>query len=93
MQKLQEGSLIVIDALTASDVKTKAAVGVLKSIGVTGKALLVDARLDDKFAMSVRNVAGVTLVQSNGVTATTRQHQAGRADDGRRRKLEAALGA
>src|SRR6201991_4465535 len=41
MQKLQEGSLIIIDALTASEVKTKAAVGVLKSIGVTGKAVLV----------------------------------------------------
>jgi large subunit ribosomal protein L4 len=69
MQKLQEGSLIVVDALTATDVKTKAAAGVLKTIGITGKALLIDARLDDKFAMSVRNVAGVTLVQSNLVTA------------------------
>ena len=69
MQKLQEGSLIVIDALTASEVKTKAAVGVLKSIGVTGKAVLVDAQLDEKFAKSVRNVAGVSLVQSNRVTA------------------------
>ena len=42
MEKLQEGSLIVIDALTASEVKTKAAAGVLKTIGVTGKAVLVD---------------------------------------------------
>ena len=69
MQKLQEGALIVIDALTASEVKTKAAVSVLKTIGVTGKAVLVDAQLDEKFAMSVRNVAGVSLVQSNRVTA------------------------
>src|SRR5918995_5952734 len=43
MQKLQEGSLIIIDALTASEVKTRAAAGVLKSIGVTGKAMLADA--------------------------------------------------
>ena len=69
MQKLHEGSLIVVDALIATEVKTKAAAGVLKTIGVTGKALLVDARLDDKFAMSVRNLAGVKLVQSNLVTA------------------------
>src|SRR6478752_1587956 len=69
MQKMQEGSLIVIDALTASEVKTRAAVGVLKSIGVTGKAVLVDAQLDEKFAMSVRNVNGVSLLQSNRVTA------------------------
>ncbi|MFA5908174.1 MAG: 50S ribosomal protein L4 [Vicinamibacterales bacterium] len=69
MEKLQSGSVIIVDALTASDVKTKAAAGVLRSIGVTGKALLIDARLDDKFAMSVRNLARVTLVQSNQVTA------------------------
>jgi large subunit ribosomal protein L4 len=94
MQKLQEGSLIVIDALTASEVKTKAAVGVLKSIGVTGKAVLVDAQLDEKFARSVRNVAGVSLVQSNRVTArdvaNTRQVVLTRAAV---EKLEAALGA
>ena len=69
MEKLQSGSVIVVDALTATDVKTKAAAGVLKAIGVTGKALLIDARLDDKFAMSVRNLARITLVQSNLVTA------------------------
>ena len=69
MEKLQQGSLIVIDALTASEVKTRAAVGVLKTIGVTGKAVLVDAQLDEKFAKSVRNIDGVSLVQSNRVTA------------------------
>ena len=36
MQKLKEGTLIIIDELTASEVKTKAAAGVLKTIGVTG---------------------------------------------------------
>ncbi len=69
MQKMQDGSLIVVDALTASEVKTKSVVGVLKAIGVKGKALLIDARLDDNFALSVRNVARVKLVQSNAVTA------------------------
>jgi len=69
MEKLQSGSLIIVDAMTASEVKTKSVVGVLKAIGVTGKALLVDARLDDNFAMSVRNIARVKLVQSNTVTA------------------------
>ena len=69
MEKLQSGSVIIVDALTASEVKTKAAAGVLKAIGVTGKALLIDARLDENFAMAVRNLARVTLVQSNQVTA------------------------
>ena len=93
-EKLQAGTLIIIDALTASDVKTKTAVAVLKSIGVTGKAILVDAMLDEKFAMSVRNVAGVSLLQSNRVTArdvaNSRQVVLTRAAV---EKLEAALGA
>src|SRR6187551_2982782 len=59
MEKLQSGNVIVVDALTASAVKTKTAVGVLKAIGVTGKALLIDARLDENFATSVRNIARV----------------------------------
>ncbi len=94
MQKLQEGTLIVIDELTATEVKTKAAIGVLKTIGVTGKAVLVDAMLDEKFAMSVRNVAGVSLLQSNRVTArdvaNTKQVVLTKAAF---EKLEAALGA
>ena len=69
MEKLQAGSLIVVDALTASEVKTKHAAGVLKTLGVTGKAVIVDAQLDEKFALSVRNIDGVALVQSNRVTA------------------------
>lgn len=94
IEKLQQGSLIVVDALTAAEVKTKAAAGVLKTIGVTGKAVIVDAQLDEKFALSVRNLAGVSLVQSNRVTArdvaNTRQVVLTRAAV---EKLEAALGA
>jgi large subunit ribosomal protein L4 len=94
MEKLQAGSVIVVDALTASEVKTKAAAGVLKTIGVTGKALLIDAQLDEKFGLSVRNLAGVTLVQSNRVTArdiaNTKQVVLTTAA---LEKLEAALGA
>jgi large subunit ribosomal protein L4 len=67
--KLQDGNLIVVDALQVEDVKTKAAVALLRTIGVEGKALVVDAQPDDKFALSVRNVAGVRLLASNRVTA------------------------
>ena len=94
MEKLQSGSVIIVDALIASEVKTKAAAGVLKAIGVTGKALLIDARLDENFAMAVRNLARVTLVQSNQVTArdvaNTRQVVVTTAA---MEKLEAALSA
>jgi large subunit ribosomal protein L4 len=67
--KIQGGALIVVDALSASDVKTKAAVGMLKAIGVAGKALLVDVKADEKLALSVRNVPGVQFLPSNRITA------------------------
>jgi len=67
--KIQGGALIVVDALAASEVKTKAAVGMLTAMGVDGKALLVDVRPDEKLALSVRNVPGVALLPSNRITA------------------------
>ena len=67
--KIQGGALIVVDALAASEVKTKAAAAMLKTIGVNGKALLVDVKADQKLALSVRNVPGVALLPSNRITA------------------------
>jgi large subunit ribosomal protein L4 len=67
--KLQGGDVIVVDALSASETKTRAAVGLLKTLGVDGKALIVDVHPEEKFALSVRNVAGVRLLPSNRVTA------------------------
>ncbi len=68
-QKMQAGALVVVDQLTAPAVKTKAAAEMLKKLGVTGKAVLVDLTLDDKLAKSVRNIAGVAFVPSARVTA------------------------
>ena len=67
--KLQGGAVIVVDALAASEVKTKAAAAMLKAIGVNGKALLVDVKADEKLKLSVRNVPGVFLLASNRITA------------------------
>jgi large subunit ribosomal protein L4 len=67
--KLQGGDVIVVDALSASEIKTKAVAALLKTLGVDGKALLVDVHPDDKFALSVRNIAGVRMLATNRVTA------------------------
>ena len=67
--KLQGGDVIVVDALSASEIKTRAAVGLLKTLGVNGKALIVDVQPEEKFALSVRNIAGVRMLPSNRVTA------------------------
>ena len=68
-QKMQDGALVVVDALSAGEVKTKAAAEMLKRLGVTGKAVLIDVALDDNLAKSVRNIAGVQFVRSARVTA------------------------
>jgi len=72
-QKLQAGEVVVVDALTVADVKTKAAVEMLRRLGVEGgrkgKALLVDVKPEDKLALSVRNIDGVRLLPSNRIVA------------------------
>jgi large subunit ribosomal protein L4 len=67
--KLQGGDVVVVDALSANEIKTKAAASLLRTLGIAGKALIVDVQPDEKFALSVRNVAGVKMVPSNRVTA------------------------
>ena len=68
-QKLGEGAVTVVDALTASETKTKAAAEMLKGLGAAGKTLLLDVSVDDKLALSVRNIEGVRFLLSNRVTA------------------------
>jgi len=68
-QKLKDGQVVVVDALTASEVRTKPVAETLKRLGVERKALLIDVSRDEKFERSVRNVRGVTFVASSRVTA------------------------
>ncbi len=67
--KLQAGELVVVDELTAAEIKTKAAAELLARLGVTGKAVLVDVAVDENFSRSVRNIPGVSLVASARLTA------------------------
>jgi large subunit ribosomal protein L4 len=67
--KLQGGAVVVVDALAATEIKTKAAAALLRGLGIDGKALIVDVQPDEKFALSVRNVAGVRMLPSNRITA------------------------
>ena len=67
--RLQDGSLVVVDALAQDEVKTKTAAATLSRLGVTGKAVVVDVALDGNFAKSVRNLPGVNAVVSARLTA------------------------
>ena len=68
-QKMKDGELVVVDSLGATEIKTKAAVEMLKRLGITGKAVLVDVAADEKLSRSVRNIPGVSLVPSARLTA------------------------
>jgi large subunit ribosomal protein L4 len=67
--KLRDGALKVVDTLATPEVKTKRAASLLKTLGASGKALLVDVQPDEKLALSVRNLPGVSLLASNRITA------------------------
>jgi large subunit ribosomal protein L4 len=68
-QKLRDGSVLVVEELAVEAIRTKAMAGVLKRLGVDGKALIVDVKPEEKVALSVRNLAGVRMLPSNRITA------------------------
>jgi large subunit ribosomal protein L4 len=68
-QKLRDGAVLVVDALSVAEIKTKAAADMLRRLGLDGKTLLVDVKPQDTLALSVRNLAGVRLLPSNRVSA------------------------
>jgi large subunit ribosomal protein L4 len=68
-QKLRDGEVTVVDALSVSEIKTKTAADMLRRLGVEGKALLVDVKPEDKLSLSMRNIEGVAVLPSNRISA------------------------
>jgi large subunit ribosomal protein L4 len=68
-QKLRDGEVTVVDALSVAEIKTKAAAEMLRRLGIEGKALLVDVKPEDKLSLSVRNIEGIRILASNRVSA------------------------
>ena len=69
MVKLQDNAIVVVDELKAAEKKTKTTAALLKRLGATSRTLVVDARLDDNFLVSARNIDGITVVASGRLTA------------------------
>ena len=67
--KLADGTLVVVDKLDAGDKKTKTTVAMFKTLGATGKTLVIDTKHDEAFTLTARNIAGVKLAASGRVTA------------------------
>ena len=68
-QKMQDGALVVVDKLEATEKKTKATAALLKRLGATGKTLVIDVAPQNDFTLSARNIAGLSVVASSRVTA------------------------
>jgi large subunit ribosomal protein L4 len=68
-QKAQDGALVIVDKLEASEKKTKATAQMLKRLGATGKTLIIDLAPQEDFALTARNIAGLSLVAASRVTA------------------------
>jgi large subunit ribosomal protein L4 len=73
-QKVQDGRLVVVDALAAAEVKTKAAAEILRRLGATSKAVVIDVVPDENMMRSVRNIPGVSMLPSARVTARDVTH-------------------
>ena len=67
--RIQDGSLVVVDALTATDIKTKAAAELLKRLGADRTALLIDVQPNEKLGIALRNLRGVQFLASARVGA------------------------
>ena len=66
---MQDGALVVVDKLEATEKKTKATAALLKRLGATGKTLVIDVTPQDDFTLTARNIAGLSVVASSRVTA------------------------
>jgi large subunit ribosomal protein L4 len=68
-QKLNDGTLVVVDKLEVVERKTKATAAMLRNLGAIGKTLVIDVKHDEAFTLTARNIAGVRLVPSGRVSA------------------------
>jgi large subunit ribosomal protein L4 len=68
-QKLSDGAVIVVDKLETADGKTKGTVEMFRRLGISGKALVIDVKPDEKFGLTARNIAGISLRSAARVTA------------------------
>jgi large subunit ribosomal protein L4 len=66
--KVIEESLLVLEGLTFEAPKTKEFKAVLTGLSVDTKALFVTDTLDEKVALSARNLPGVTVVDAAGLS-------------------------
>ena len=66
-ERLREGNLIVIDAFSFDQPKTKEFVAALATLGAEGKTLVVDTLNNEPLVLASRNVRRAKIVGASGV--------------------------
>ena len=66
-ERLREGNLVVVEAFTLDQPKTKDFVNALGALELTGKTLIVDSLDNANLLLSSRNVQGTKIVNSRGL--------------------------
>jgi len=66
-ERLRAGDVLVVDDLKLGSAKTKEFVGLLKSLDLTGTALLVSQAVDQNLTLASRNVPHVALTTSESL--------------------------
>ena len=67
--KFATNNMVVVDAITAAEYKTKVMADMLKAIGAGKKALVVLAEKDEKAVASLANIPGVKTAYVNTINA------------------------
>lgn len=65
--KAQEGNIVVLDQLSVAEAKTKTIVKALQALGITSKALFVDAEKSANVYLSIRNIPGMMYSGADGI--------------------------
>ncbi len=66
-ERMREGNLVVLDGLGFEQPKTKQFVGVMQTLGLSGKTLFVETGENDNLILSSRNLQNVKVVSSNSL--------------------------
>jgi len=69
LAKIQDGEVIVVDALTVEQPQTKQIVSLLRALGVHGTCLIVVPELDRNVHLSARNIPGVDVLPASNLNA------------------------
>jgi large subunit ribosomal protein L4 len=65
--KARDGGIVVLDAASAKDAKTKSLQASLAKLGLTSALIVDGAQLDTNFVLAARNIADIDVLPAQGI--------------------------